>query len=88
MRAKEKCDFFCHKQIDMWITIDYIPFDIIVVADDDVDFGDVSILGIGFEPAPSFTARLSNLIDSVIAINKTFCRKKENERRNIELLLG
>lgn len=56
-----------------------LPFDIIVFVDDEVDFGDVSILGIGIDPEPSFTARPSNLIDSVIAINNTFCNRNKGK---------
>lgn len=50
-----------------------LPFNSIVADDEvNVSFCEVTI---GIDPAPSFTARLSNSIDSVVAINKTFCNK-------------
>lgn len=57
----------------------YLPFLIVVAVNEAVVFDNVSIIdGIGIDPEPSFTARLSNLIDSVVAINNTFCERKEN----------
>lgn len=48
-----------------------LPFDSNDAADDVNEFS--AECSIGLDPASSFTARLSSLVDSVIAINKTFC---------------
>lgn len=63
--------------IEQWIEI-YLPFLIVVAVNEAVVFDNVSIIdGIGIDPEPSFTARLSNLIDSVVAINNTFCEREK-----------
>lgn len=52
-----------------------LPLDSMFVLDEmDVFVGRMLV---GNDPKPSFTARLSNLIDSVIAINKTFCKNRD-----------
>lgn len=59
----------------------HLPFLVVVADDVDVVFDNASILdGIGIDPEPSFTARLSNLIDSVVAINNTFCIEAKNNQ--------
>lgn len=61
-----------------------IPFDCDVIKGVFVVFGVVSILGgTGIDSVPSCTARLSNLIDSVIAINNTFCKRERERERKI-----
>lgn len=63
----------------------HLPFLVVVADDVDVVFVNVSILdGIGIDPEPSLTARLSNLIDSVVAINNTFCSSNNDDNSNVE----
>lgn len=64
----------------------HLPFLVVVGDDVDVVFDNVVRGGIGSDPEPSFTARLSNLIDSVVAINNTFCAKRKEREKKIHRL--
>lgn len=78
MLQSVRCGSFRSKSNHLRFERKYLPFLVVAADDGDVVCDSVSILdGIGIDPEPSFIARLSNLIDSVVAINNTFYGGKE-----------